>query len=242
MKPTPTSTVRDVVTDDFRAAAVFHGYGIDFCCGGKRTIAEACGELNLCPDEVLREVSKACNDKDVAVPRYAEWETDALIRHIVDGHHAYVRRALRSIGGMLEKLVQVHGARHPELSEVAAVFDEVRAEMIAHMGKEELVLFPYIDQLASAVHEGAELPPPPFGSIENPIRVMEAEHDSAGAGMALIRKLTRAYTPPEDGCSTYRACFQELEAFERDLHEHVHLENNILFPRARALTSWMLTI
>ena len=112
MKPTPTSTVRDVVTDDFRAAAVFHGYGIDFCCGGKRTIAEACGELNLCPDEVLREVSKACNDKDVAVPRYAEWETDALIRHIVDGHHAYVRRALRSIGEMLEKLMQRRIAGH----------------------------------------------------------------------------------------------------------------------------------
>ena len=242
MKATPTSTVRDVVTDDFRAAAVFHGYGIDFCCGGKKTIAEACRELNLCADEVLRDLSNASNDTETAVPRYAEWETSALIRHIVEGHHNYVRRALRTIGAMLEKLVQVHGGRHAELAEVAEVFGQIRDEMMSHMGKEELILFPYIDSVAAAIHDGAQIPTAPFGAIDNPLRVMEAEHDSAGAGVALIRRLTRGYTPPDDACTTYRVCFQELEAFERDLHEHVHLENNILFPRARALTGWLQTI
>ena len=242
MHVTPTRTVRDVVTDDFRAAAVFQGYGIDFCCGGEKTISEACRELRLDADEVAREVSDACARPDTSAPRYNEWETSALLRQIVDGHHAYVRRSLRTIATMLVKLVQVHGTRHPELAEVSGVFDELRAEMLSHMGKEELILFPYIAKVAAAVHDGEEVPPASFGPIDNPIRVMEAEHDSAGAAVALIRNLTRGYTPPEDACATYRACFQELEAFERDLQEHVHLENNILFPRARALAGWLQTI
>ncbi len=236
MELTPTSTVRDMVTADFRAAAVFHGYGIDFCCGGRKTLEEACRERNLCVSEVAREVAKACRVPDAST-RYADLDTAALIAHIVDVHHEYVRQAMPALVAHTQKVAKSHGALHPELLDVAIVFDRVVREMTLHMGKEEGVLFPYISRAVQAAEAGGEPPTAPFGSIDNPIRMMEDEHESAGAAMALIRELTDNYTLPEGACTTYRICFKELEAFERDLHEHVHLENNILFPRARALES-----
>jgi len=239
MELTPTSTVRDMVTADFRAAAVFHGYGIDFCCGGRQTLEEACRERNLCASEVARAVAKACRVPDESPRRYADLDTAALIAHIVEVHHEYVRQAIPALVAHTHKLAKSHGARHPELLDVAIVFDSVARDMTLHMGKEEGVLFPYIASAVEAVQAGAAEPPSaPFGSIDNPIRMMEEEHETAGTAMALIRELTDNYTPPDDACTTYRICFRELEAFERDLHVHVHLENNILFPRARALEAW----
>ena len=235
MEVTPTATVRDVVNADFRAAAVFHGYGIDFCCGGKKTLEEACRERDLCVDEVVRDVAKVCRIPDTSSTRYADLETDALIARIVDVHHEYVRQALPAIVAHTRKVASAHGAKHPELVDVAVVFDGVAREMTLHMGKEEGVLFPYISSAARAAASGGLPPQAPFGSVENPIRMMEEDHDAAGTAMSLIRELTSGYTLPDDACTTYRICFQELEEFERDLHEHVHLENNILFPRARAL-------
>lgn len=234
MEVTPTTTVRDMVTADFRAAAVFHGYGIDFCCGGGKTLEQACQERNLCVDEVARELAKACRIPDTS-RRFADLGASELIAHIVDVHHEYVRQAMPAILTHTQKLATAHGARHPELIDVATVFDGVVREMLLHMGKEEGVLFPYISRLEEAAETGREVPYAPFGSVDNPIRMMEAEHESAGTAMALIRELTDGFTPPADACTTYRICLKELEAFERDLHEHVHLENNILFPRAQAL-------
>ena len=138
------------------------------------------------------------------------------------------------ISAHLRKAVASHGSRI-ELSDVARLFESVVSEMTAHMAKEENILFPYIAALAEAVRGGEAAPLAPFGDIENPIRVMESEHESAGASMALIRTMTGGYSLSADACVTYRVCLQELEAFERDLHQHVHLENNVLFPRARAL-------
>jgi regulator of cell morphogenesis and NO signaling len=235
MEVTPTSTVRDMVTADFRAAAVFHGYGIDFCCGGRKTLEEACRERSLCLDEVLREVGKACRLADSSQPQYADLDTEALIAHIVDVHHEYVRRAMPALVAHVHKVAKAHGTTHPELLDVALVFDSVVREMTLHMGKEEGVLFPYISRAVQAAEAGGEPPVAPFGSVDNPIRMMEEEHESAGSAMALIRELTDDFTPPDDACTTYRICLQELAAFERDLHEHVHLENNILFPRAQAM-------
>ena len=216
-------------------AAVFHRFGIDYCCGGERTVAEACRDRGIAADDLLAEVTRACARPDRDRPQYAEWEPESLIAHIVGTHHAYVRRSLSPIGAYLAKLVAVHGSRHRELSEIAQVFAGVTAEMRAHMMKEEAVLFPFILELASARGCRGEAPSAPFGSIENPIRMMEAEHESAGAAMARIRELSGDYTPPEDGCTTYRVALKELEAFEQDLHTHVHLENNVLFPKARVL-------
>lgn len=237
MTATPDATVRDIVTGDFRAAAVFHRYGIDFCCGGRQTLAEACRDRNLNAGAVLEELARTCEQPDATTPRYAEWEPETLMAFIVGNHHSYVRRTMPVINAYLEKLTAVHGERHPELREIGRLFAAITAEMTSHMFKEENVLFPYIAAVGDAAQCGDEPPPAPFGSIQNPIRMMEMEHESAGSVMADIRRLTNDYTPPEDGCGTYRVCLQELEGFERDLHAHVHLENNVLFPKALALVA-----
>ena len=234
MTITAQTTVGDLVAADFRAAAVLSRFGIDFCCGGKRTLADACVEHQLDPARVATAVSAACEQSDSSAPRFNDWEPQALVAFIVGHHHAYVRRALPMIAGHLGKLIAAHGTRHPELREVERLWGMISGEMTAHMAKEEQVLFPYIVQLADAV-QGHPISTPPFGSIEFPIRMMEMEHESAGDIVARIRQITDDYTAPADGCTTYRVCFQELQAFERDLHAHVHLENNVLFPKARAL-------
>ena len=234
MHVTGESTVGEIVADDFRTAAVFNEYGIDFCCGGKRTVAAACRERQIETDVLVEAIEKACLEPGTG-PRFDEWEPEALIGYIVGNHHGYVRRALPSLVANARKIAAVHGSRHPELLEVAQLAEVVAAEMISHMMKEERMLFPYIAELAAAARDGRPAAAAPFGPVEHPIRMMEDEHESAGACMARIRELTGGFTVPGDGCTTYRICFQELEAFEADLHAHVHLENNLLFPKALAL-------
>lgn len=236
MHVTGETSVGDIVAGDFRTAAVFHEFRIDFCCGGRRTVADACRKRNVDADVVLNAIERTCGQPG-SRPRFDEWEPETLIGFIVGNHHAYVRRALPSLTAHTKKLAAVHGDRHPELHEVARLADGVATEMISHMAKEERILFPHIVALADAVGHGRPAPAAPFGPIDNPIRMMEEEHESAGAAMARIRELTGGYVVPEDGCTTYRVCLQELDAFELDLHAHVHLENNILFPKARALAS-----
>jgi regulator of cell morphogenesis and NO signaling len=235
MPPTPAATVRDIVAEDFRSAAVFQKHGIDFCCGGDRQLADACRERGIAPDEVLDEIATACAAATPSTPRYSTWDPPALVSYIVAHHHAYVRAAIPTLLAHTQKIASVHGERHPELREVEATFATVADELTAHMFKEERILFPFIVARAEAAANGLLLPEPPFGSVENPIRMMEHEHESAGRAMAHIRELSGGYVPPEDGCTTYRVCLEELKAFEQDLHTHVHLENNILFPKARAL-------
>lgn len=236
MHVTGETTVGAIVAGDFRTAAVFHEFGIDFCCGGRQTLAEACRERQVDAEVVLDAVERTCSVPDSS-PRFDEWTPEALIGHIVGQHYAYVRRALPSLTAYTQKLVAVHGVRHPELDEVARLTDAVAGEMISHMAKEEGILFPFIAALSEAHRAGHPRPAAAFGPVENPIRMMEAEHESAGAAMARIRELTGGYRLPEDGCATYRVCLQALEAFEQDLHAHVHLENNVLFPKARRLAS-----
>lgn len=230
-------TIRDFVIRDFRAAAVFHRYGIDFCCGGGKTLGEVCQAKQLEESAVLREISQACAVETTRPPQFADWDADALTRHIVAQHHGYVRSALPTIAAHTRKLAKVHGPANPELVEIADIFDDVCGEMTSHMMKEEQILFPYIDQLAATRRAGLQPFPAPFGDIDNPIRMMEAEHESAGGAMARIRALASGYTVPEHGCMTWRVTMKELEAFELDLHTHVHLENNILFPKARTLAA-----
>jgi regulator of cell morphogenesis and NO signaling len=237
MTITAETTVGEVVAADFRAAAVLNRFGIDFCCGGKRTLADACRARMVDAAHVLTEVSAACAPSEEPAPRFNEWEPQTLVAYIVGTHHTYVRGALPMIGGYVRKLAATHGAKHPELLEVERLWGEISAEMTAHMAKEEQVLFPYIVQLADAVPRREEVIPPPFGSIELPIRMMEHEHESAGAAVARINEITGGYLPPTDGCTTYRVCFEELKGFEQNLHAHVHLENNVLFPKARILAN-----
>ena len=229
-------TIRDIVAADFRTAAVFQRYDIDFCCRGNRTVEDACSDSGLSADRVLRDIEDITALPPVGcAPQYNSWEPAELISRIVTKHHAFVREQLPLIAAHARKVASVHGGRHPEMVRVAEIFDEVADEMTSHMAKEEHVLFPYILALATGAGDSSPLPAVPFGSVGDPIRMMEAEHESAGDAMVEIRRLTNGYRVPEDGCGTYSVLLQELEAFESDLHQHVHLENNILFPKALEL-------
>jgi len=243
MTATPQTSVREIVAEDFRAAAVFEHFGIDFCCGaGRRTLGEACRDRNVNPLDVMIEVNQACERADQTTPRFSQWGTDALIAYIVRHHHGYVRRVLPPLVSHVRKVASAHGVKHPELVEVAVIFEEVADEMTAHLDKEEEVLFPYIEQLQIALRLGDPVPRAPFGAVDKPIAMMEEEHEHAGEAMRRIRELTAGYTPPPGACTTYGVCLRELEEFERDLHEHVHLENNVLFPKARTLAQDSLAV
>ncbi len=229
-----TSTVGDIVAADFRTAAVFEHFGIDFCCGGRRSLGDACRTAAVDPHAVVHALDalpmESGSEDDVT-----RWPLDRLIGHIVTTHHGYLRDALPTITKYLAKLEEVHGARHPELTRIGAYFGDMRRDLEQHLIKEEQVLFPYIRDLATNRERRGRKSP--FGTVENPIRMMEREHREAADDLRIVRELTRGYTVPEDGCTTYRVCMAELARFERDLHRHVHLENNVLFPKAVALES-----
>jgi regulator of cell morphogenesis and NO signaling len=226
-------TVGEVVARDFRTAAVFEEFGIDFCCGGRRSFVDACRAAAADPATVERALDSLLpvhtNEDDAS-----GWPIPRLIDHIVTTHHAYIRSALPILARYLAKLVDVHGSRHPELTRVHNYFSTMRRDLEQHMMKEEQVLFVYVRGLAEHVQTSGQMNSP-FGTVANPIRMMEREHQQAADELRLIRELTSGYMVPEDGCATYSVCMWELAQFERDLHRHVHLENNILFPRALQL-------
>jgi regulator of cell morphogenesis and NO signaling len=223
-----TTPLGDIVSRDFRAGAILDRYGLDYCCGGASTLEEGCLKRGVSLTRVVSEL-EALDPESRQTPVQ---DPAALIDHIVSRHHAYVRESIPAIRQHLAKVVAAHGSRHPELSFVEAQFSKIADELTLHMIKEERVLFPYIYALAEATaHDGAP-PPDMFGTVQNPIRMMEIEHQEAGDGLDAIRALTKGYQPPADACTSYRLVLQELDAFEKDLHEHVHLENNVLFPKA----------
>jgi regulator of cell morphogenesis and NO signaling len=235
MTATFETPVRDIVTADFRTATVFHTHRIDFCCGGARPLGDACLAAGADTGEVLEELNRVCAEPASTIPNFAVWTSPELIDYIVTKHHAYVREALPTIVAHTEKIARVHGGRHPELVEVSRVFAAVAEDMTSHMWKEEHILFPFIAALADAEANGHPAPAAPFGPVANPIHAMEIEHETAGGALDRIRHLTRDYREPADACTTYAITLKELETFEQDLHAHVHLENNVLFPRAIAL-------
>ncbi|TYP94797.1 regulator of cell morphogenesis and NO signaling [Fodinibius salinus] len=224
-------TVGEIVKDDYRAAQVFQQYKLDFCCGGNRTIEEACAKKGIDPQEVyqaLEQLGQAGSKKD----NYDQWSLDFLVDYIVNNHHGFSRNKLPEIGKYAKKVAKVHGDRHEELHDIYHEFTMLHADIFNHLDKEERILFPYIKELVEAEENGTKPDKPDFEEAANPIAMMEDEHDEAGSSMEKIRKLSNDFTPPEDACTTYRLLFENLEAFEKDLHKHVHLENNILFPKA----------
>jgi len=233
-------TVRDVVAQDFRTAAVFQKYGLDFCCGGGATIQDACDQKGIDATDVCKEVEAILTSPRDGTPDFSSWEIDFLADYIVANHHSYVKRVLPTVRHHAEKVARVHGANHPETVRIEALFSQVADELESHMVKEEMILFPYVHMLATAARQGGTPARPMFGTIRNPINVMEIEHDQAGDALHEIRRLSGEYTPPSDACMTYRVLFQELAEFEADLHKHVHLENNILFPKTIALEELLL--
>lgn len=226
-------TLGQIAVKDLRKAAVFKKYGLDFCCGGKKTVKEACAEKGIDPAMVEKELNEA--DKNLATRAlpYDEWSLDFLADYIVQTHHSYVRKTLPDLVAYATKVASVHGGQHPELLEIRNLVNEVNAEMTAHMVKEEKVVFPYIKELVR--NNGTASQAEEFGSVRQPINLMEEEHETVGAAMEQIRALSSDYTVPADGCASYKLLFHMLEEFEGDLHIHIHLENNILFVKAMEL-------
>jgi regulator of cell morphogenesis and NO signaling len=225
------TTVGDWVARQPRASRVFETLHIDYCCGGGVSLEQACRKRALAPEEVLARLYQVVEDDGAKTER--DWTAAPLAElcdHVEQTHHAHLRTELPRLSGLIEKVVRAHSAVHRELFEVQQVFAGLRGELESHTMKEERVLFPAIRQL-----ERAETRPDfPFGTVANPIRRMEHEHDDAGNALARLRELTHAFRVPEGACNTYRAMLDGLRELEQDLHQHIHKENNILFPRAVA--------
>ncbi len=235
MTATPETTIREIVASDYRTAAIFQRHGLDFCCRGFRTVEQGCRDAGADEAALLRDLDAVLTTPASGVPRFASWDARTLITYIVGNHHAYVRETLPALLRHTAKVASVHGGRHPDLVHIATLFARVADEMTDHMAKEERVLFPLIAALEASAEGEDRSPQAPAVAVESPIRMMEADHRFVGDAMAEIRHLTGNYIPPSHACATWRVAFQELEAFERDLHDHVHLENNVLFPKAVAL-------
>ncbi|PCI09438.1 MAG: iron-sulfur cluster repair di-iron protein [Flavobacteriaceae bacterium] len=233
MNITKEKTVASVVTENIKAAHIFKKHGIDFCCGGGITIDEACKESGIDYTVVKNEL-KAVDNVSKSF-NYDAWELDFLIDHILNIHHTYVEENVTLLLQYADKVAMVHGDHHAELITINELFKEVADELTTHMKKEELILFPYVKQLVKAKRDGVDPKFPEFVTVNNPIKMMENEHEFAGEIFKTIARLSNQYTTPNDSCNTFKAFFAKLEEFELDLHQHIHLENNILFPKAIAL-------
>src|SRR6188508_1648171 len=225
-------SLAQIVNNNHQAASVFEKYHLDFCCKGKRSLKQACTEQQLSVSKVTEDLENiSAKDNNVSID-FEKMDLTQLSDYIVQTHHAYVKNEMPQIHAYLQKVSSKHGERHPELNKIFQTFSAVKEEMEGHMKKEELILFPRIKELQKlADNENANLQLN-ITYLQSPITVMEQEHDHAGSLLNDIRILSNDYIPPQDACTTYRLSFAALKAFELDLHHHVHLENNLLFPRA----------
>ncbi|MBK8427665.1 MAG: iron-sulfur cluster repair di-iron protein [Lewinellaceae bacterium] len=221
-------TIGEIVAADYRTATVFKAHGIDFCCKGGRSVSEVCESKNLKPEALLEEIRQAAATAEQPSADYHRWPLDLLVDYVEKKHHRYVAAKSPELMQYLDKLCKVHGERHPELFDIRDEFAHVASELAAHMQKEEMILFPFVRKLATEAQPAR----PMFGTVQNPIQMMMHEHTVEGDRFARIAELTSQYTPSADGCTTYRVAFAMLREFEEDLHLHIHLENNIMFPRA----------
>ena len=224
MTVTATRSLGELVAEAPARAVVLDRLGLDYCCHGQRSLADACADAGLAVDVVTAEL-------DTAGPQPADHPTEptALADHIEATHHAYLHAELPALDALATKVAGVHGERHPELTEVHRLVVALRADLEPHLLKEERVLFPAIRALVDGAREF------PFGTVQNPIRMMSMEHDRAGELLASLRDVTGGYRVPDDGCASYRSLYERLAALEADTHRHIHLENNVLFPAAVAL-------
>ena len=225
-------TLGQIAVKDLHKAAIFKKYGLDFCCGGKKTVKEACAEKGLDVTKIEQELQQADKTFSSRPVPYNDWGLDFLADYIVNTHHSYVKKTLPELVSYTAKVTSVHGQQHPELLKIKELVDEVNAELSAHIIKEEKVLFPYIKELVLA-NKNEQVPQAAhFGSVQNPINMMEMEHEMVGKNLDEIKTLTKNYSLPEDACASYSLLYKMLDEFENDLHLHIHLENNILFPKA----------
>jgi regulator of cell morphogenesis and NO signaling len=236
MTLTTAKSIRDYAIEAPQTIPVFEKLGIDFCCGGNRSLEEACAARNLNVQEVLRSLEAAVarpakpSERELQAGSLAE-----LIAHIVKTHHVFIRTEVPQIEKLLDKVHEKHGPNHPELGHIRSVFRGLGQELMMHLMKEESILFPYIERMEESVLQHEPILPPPFGTVANPVRMMEHEHDEAGAALKAIHEASKDYNPPPDACTSFCALYTALANFEKDLHQHIHLENNVLFPKALAM-------
>ena len=232
-----TKTVREIALEQPTAIRVFEQFGIDYCCGGRKPLAEACAAGSLEIEAVIAALEDAEKRPAPEVESWAGRSLHSLSSHIVAKHHTYVKRELPRLALLAQKVVNRHGSTKPELPMIATALAHLDEELTQHLGKEEAILFPYIAALEQSVSLGTARPESCFGTVANPIAMMTQEHDAAGGLLAGIRRLSGDFTTPPDACPTFHAFYDGLREFEQDLHQHIHLENNILFPRAIELES-----
>jgi regulator of cell morphogenesis and NO signaling len=233
MTITEEKIIGELVAEDYRTAAVFQSFGIDFCCKGNRTIKDVCENRDIEPNILLADLDEVIRNKDREVTDFQSWPIDLLADYIEKKHHRYVQTKTLEIKPYLDKICKVHGEHHPELFEISKHFNATAGELAKHIKKEELILFPFVRKMMKAKQEGLKVEAPPhFGTVKNPIQMMMIEHETEGDRFRKIAELSNAYTPPADACNTYRVTFALLKEFEEDLHLHIHLENNILFQKA----------
>lgn len=232
---TATQTVREIALEQPTSIRVFESLGIDYCCGGRKPLSEACEARSLEVDKVIAALEAAASGPAAPADDLTAKSLTGLCAHIVATHHEYVRRELPRLAALAQKVVNRHGDTHPELPVIQATLTRLAEELTEHLAKEEAVLFPFIGKLERAVAEGAPKPKGCFGTVANPIAMMTQEHDDAGTLLQVLRTKSNQYTTPEGACPTYHAFYDGLREFEQDLHQHIHLENNVLFPRAVAM-------
>jgi len=227
-----TMKVRDVVLELPQATRVFEKLKIDYCCGGDTPLGEACATAGIEVANLERMLEEAGRASGNGLLDFAKTTLGELIGHILDKHHVYTKDEMARLEPLIEKVISAHGENHPELRGVGGLFQQLCADLRPHMLKEEQILFPYILEMEKASLQNRPAPFPPFGTVKNPVRMMMMEHETVGDLLRELRALSSNYTVPPDGCISYQTLYQALEAFEKDLHQHIHLENNILFPRA----------
>lgn len=232
------SNIGRLVADNYSLASVFKDAGIDFCCQGNRTVAEACEEAAIDIKELLDGLKSVGNKKENNID-YQSWPIDLLCDYIEKKHHRFVAQKIQEITPYLDKVVQVHGQKHPELFAIKELFQQSVGELTAHMKKEELVLFPFIRKMCQSIMAHQAVERPVFGTVQNPVHMMVHEHNLEGDRFRRISELSNNYMPPLNACNTYKVTYSLLKEFEDDLHKHIHLENNILFPKAIALEQQM---
>jgi len=230
MNITKESIVGEVVAKDYRAASVFKSHKIDFCCNGNRSIDTVCEAADIETSQLIKELNQATTQTKQQSIDFKSWDNDLLADYIEKKHHRYVEKKIPELKAYLNKITKVHGERHPELIEIEQLFTASAKELLSHMQKEETILFPYVRKMAADTASEH----PQFGTVQNPIKMMMQEHDTEGDRFRKIAELSNNYTPPTDACATYNVAFSMLKEFEDDLHLHIHLENNILFPKAIA--------
>lgn len=224
--------VGDLVAEDYRVAAVFEKYGIDFCCGGQTPLAAICRDNGLDPAAILKEIEAVKSSPVERAQDYAAWDLSFLADYIINTHHSYLNENTDQIAAYARKIAEVHGAHHPEVLEIATIFDKIATDMTAHLQEEEEVLFPAIKRIDAAIKTEDGPAAKDREAIQGSLEKLHLEHEAIGDAVHAIRHLAKDYSIPDDVCNTFVVTYRKLKEFEDDLHKHVHLENNILFPKA----------